>query len=354
MKKGLVIFFCLFFAVMSLSVAQDEQPVTVAVLDLNAPDISSSALIALSNIIRRELMMISNYIVVDREIMKEILDEQGFQQTGVCTDEVCMVEVGKILGVRKMIGGSIGMLGRKYIIDLKLVDVESGKMDKMETEEYVGPLEELDTPIETATRRLAGVESTQKKGSFIYVTSKPSGARVYLDGKFVGNAPINITARGIQEQAIRVTLAGYTNWEQTVVPKLDKTVFYNAELTKLEITSGQPVDYLSQVEFSEQMRKAKGKRTLGWIITVPTTGWAAFMATDLIVQLADDYDGVDGGGIIIVTGLGALGLSIWGISMISSANKTIKKLRGRNPGGRLSLKIDPKRNFYAVSYRISW
>ena len=42
--------------------------------------------------------------------MEDILKEQGFQQTG-CTSDECVVEVGKIIGVQQMVGGSISKVG---------------------------------------------------------------------------------------------------------------------------------------------------------------------------------------------------------------------------------------------------
>ena len=40
--------------------------------------------------------------------MEQILVEQGFQQSG-CTTNECMVEVGKLIGVEKIVSGSISV-----------------------------------------------------------------------------------------------------------------------------------------------------------------------------------------------------------------------------------------------------
>ena len=57
--------------------------------------------------------------------MSEILDEQGFQQSG-CTSDECAAEVGALLGVKNMISGAFGKLGNTYTIDAKMFSVESG------------------------------------------------------------------------------------------------------------------------------------------------------------------------------------------------------------------------------------
>ena len=57
--------------------------------------------------------------MVERNQMEEILNEQGFQQSG-CTSAECAAEVGALLGVQNMVSGSFGLLGNTYTIDAKL------------------------------------------------------------------------------------------------------------------------------------------------------------------------------------------------------------------------------------------
>ena len=139
--------------------AQEKTP--VAVIDFYAPEISQSAVVSLSNIVRRKLIETNSFIVVDRNNMQEILEEHNFQQSGACTDLSCMVQIGQMLGVRKMVGGTIGLLGSKYIIDLQLVDVESGQIEKMENTEYMGPVEGLDASIGRVTIQLTGQQTPE-------------------------------------------------------------------------------------------------------------------------------------------------------------------------------------------------
>ena len=77
-----------------------------------------------------------------REMMEEIIKEQGFQQSGCSTDE-CMVEVGKLIGVEKIVGGSISKVGRTYSVSSRIVSVETGKILKGATYDYKGEIDEL-------------------------------------------------------------------------------------------------------------------------------------------------------------------------------------------------------------------
>jgi hypothetical protein len=60
--------------------------------------------------------------------MNEILKEQGFQQTG-CTTQECVIQIGRLIGVSKIIAGSVGKIGSMYVITVRIVNVENGKIE---------------------------------------------------------------------------------------------------------------------------------------------------------------------------------------------------------------------------------
>ncbi len=73
------------------------------------------------------------FLVLERSQMDAILSEQGFQQSGVCDQESCNVEVGKLLGVDKIIVTTMGTSGMQRSITAKLVDVQTGSIDRVAT-----------------------------------------------------------------------------------------------------------------------------------------------------------------------------------------------------------------------------
>jgi hypothetical protein len=86
--------------------------------------------------------------------MNEILKEQGFQMTG-CTSSECAVEAGKILNVAKMVGGSIGKIGTTYTLDLRIIDVATGKIESISTVDTPEPIDNvLQTGIPSAIVQL--------------------------------------------------------------------------------------------------------------------------------------------------------------------------------------------------------
>jgi TolB-like protein len=119
---------------------------TVAVLDLTPKGVPGIVSGAVSDIMRAEFSNYTNFIVVARNQMKEILEEQSFQMTG-CTDEACAVQAGKLLSARRIVTGEVTSLGKKIMITARYIDVEKGV--SLFSERGVG--ESIDVVDRTAT-----------------------------------------------------------------------------------------------------------------------------------------------------------------------------------------------------------
>jgi TolB-like protein len=74
--------------------------------------------------------------------MEEILKEQGFQQSG-CTSSECALEAGQLLNVEQMVTGSISKVGEIYSVEVRLIDVESGKIVAVGVEDIRGGIEDV-------------------------------------------------------------------------------------------------------------------------------------------------------------------------------------------------------------------
>ncbi|MBD3392197.1 MAG: hypothetical protein GF418_09000 [Chitinivibrionales bacterium] len=120
------------------------QKPTLAVLNLkNGNDVSEGESQIISDRLRVELFRTGNVEVMEREQMDVILKEQGFQASGACSDEGCMVEMGQLLGVKNMIAGSIGRLGSMYLINCRSVSVATGKIVKVVSVDIKGEIEDV-------------------------------------------------------------------------------------------------------------------------------------------------------------------------------------------------------------------
>jgi Uncharacterized protein involved in formation of curli polymers len=80
------------------------------------------------------------FTVVERNKLNAVLQEQEFQAAQNGEDAV---KAGKILSVRKMFSGSIGMLGKNYVVNLKMIDVESSRVEYAHIWTYDDDLEDI-------------------------------------------------------------------------------------------------------------------------------------------------------------------------------------------------------------------
>jgi len=98
----------------------------IAVMELEAKNMSRQEAGILTDKLRSEIIKTHKFNVMERERMNEILKEQGFQQSGVCSTDECATRAGNIVGVSRMVAGSIGRVGESFLVTLRMIDVETG------------------------------------------------------------------------------------------------------------------------------------------------------------------------------------------------------------------------------------
>ena len=114
----------------------------MAVLEFEGKGISQTDASALSDRLNNELYKLGEYRLVERNQINEILIEQGFQQSG-CTSDECVVEVGKLLGAQKMVAGSISKVGEVYSVSARIIDMQSGEIEKFANLDHEGKIGDL-------------------------------------------------------------------------------------------------------------------------------------------------------------------------------------------------------------------
>ncbi|MFC1681254.1 hypothetical protein ACFL1S_05645, partial [Pseudomonadota bacterium] len=120
--------------------------IAVAVIDFEPINLGSGEALALTERFRTEIQTLDkDNVYIDRSSMETVLKEQGFQQMGCSTDE-CAVEMGQMLGAEEIIVGSIGLIGSTYSINVRQIDVESGKIIHTASRDFRGEIDYVLTP----------------------------------------------------------------------------------------------------------------------------------------------------------------------------------------------------------------
>ena len=65
------------------------------------------------------------------------LDEQKFQNSGVC-DEECAVEIGQLVGAEYLMLGEIIGFGKLYQVNIKIINIEKGDVTEKVTSQIEG------------------------------------------------------------------------------------------------------------------------------------------------------------------------------------------------------------------------
>lgn len=144
----------------TIVMAQAGKP-TVAILDLESTKVDESDVLTLSERLRTEVGNTNAVRLIERKALENILQEQGFQQTGCTTDE-CAAEVGQLLGAQYMLSGTIGKIKDSYTIDIKLFSVETGESERTKSVTYKGAIDGLIVEMEILAWEIVGLEAPTK------------------------------------------------------------------------------------------------------------------------------------------------------------------------------------------------
>jgi len=98
----------------------------IAIIDFEGISVSEADAKALTQRLTSEMIALEVYQVLERSEMKRLLSEQKFQYSG-CVNLKCAVEIGKMIGAKYMVVGSVSKVGYTYAIDSRLIDVETGE-----------------------------------------------------------------------------------------------------------------------------------------------------------------------------------------------------------------------------------
>ncbi len=166
--------------------------INVAVNDLSGQTIDAPTMLILSDRVRSELIQTGAFTVVERSEMASILEEMDFQMSGMCDESSCLVEMGQMLGVDRIVAGSIGKLNESfYTVSLRMIDIGTGQISSAANYDHHGDLPRLlSGGIRKAVANLvkgAGAEikdaTYRGKSGDLYIASSLDGATITINGK---------------------------------------------------------------------------------------------------------------------------------------------------------------------------
>lgn len=156
----LILFHCFIITFWINLNAEVRSKTAISVYGLKSIGIPQSLAESLQEHLESNLLKFEQYNVLSRNDIDIILKESRFQQTGICSDENCLAEAGHILGIEKIITGTISMVGSTYNIVLKMIDVKTAKLESSVNQKHSGNIDTLLDVIEVSLHIL--LEEEQK------------------------------------------------------------------------------------------------------------------------------------------------------------------------------------------------
>jgi len=155
----------------------------------------------------------TNFIVLERNELHQVLTEQVLQESGLTKEQT--QELAKIYNVEVILTGDISLINNTLHIDARLVEIKSSEI----VVALYGTCHDLDqirTVVEDLANQLEGTYLRQWMGN-LSITSEPAGAEIYLENKFIGftEGKKPLLVKNLLEGAYHLKLirGGYEDWQ---------------------------------------------------------------------------------------------------------------------------------------------
>lgn len=164
-------FFAFLLAMACIAMAKSP---TAALFPFSARGVDTNSTRILEDALADGLARTGKVRLLERSQMSSILREQGFQKSGACDGEQCAVQMGKLLGIEQGVIGSIGLLGKTWVLNARIIDIGTGEVLKTTQRTLSGEIDKVLTELIPATARdLTNTAATSDKAS-----SSPSDPKV--------------------------------------------------------------------------------------------------------------------------------------------------------------------------------
>jgi hypothetical protein len=224
----------------------------IAVLDLKDSGIGPEAASLLTGIVCNRLSSFGVFEVISREDIKNLLTHEQDRMLLGCSNDECLVKIGGVLGAENLVAGSVGMVGKKYVINVQLLDVRQAKVQKRVERQFEGTRERLLEEIGNAAHMVVEDILKAEGGTLLFSVSEES-SDISVDGRIAGTSPLGNLAVPAGPHDIRVVKDGFIDWSRTIQmrPK---------EVQLLEVTQIPSVKFIENYE-----TQAKKTRRWAWI-----------------------------------------------------------------------------------------
>ena len=222
--------------------APGDEPIRgkIAVLQLEALGMDPEPVDRLESLFRMELERLAGRSLPTRRQTQRVIQSSARLRKCAGAD-ACLAAIGRKLGVDLVVTGNVAALGDSFILNIKAVDVASGKQlpKRIATKPLRGSPDELIEAVRVAAYELLAPGAIH--GS-INVLTDLVGASVSIDGVVRGKTPLGqpIGKLPLGDHKLRVEAEGYIPFEETVRVRFQKSTRVIVRLAVVD--QPEPID----------------------------------------------------------------------------------------------------------------
>ncbi len=161
---------------------------TIAMMPLSSLGSTDQAVDAIQRVLTDEMRKILGDRLVDPDQLlekKEVAGAAFYSCDGVV---VCLIEVIGGLGWDAFVVGNVAGIGMRRVINLKLIDVRTGREVRKTSEKAVGDEGQLIADMRKAAVQLVAPE---KYTGTLHLVTQQTGVQIRVDGKLIGTTPLD-------------------------------------------------------------------------------------------------------------------------------------------------------------------
>lgn len=170
----------------------------LAIMPFDANIVSETDADTITSLFETGMVNTNTYSVIEQREVDKVLEAQKFSLSGI-TDEKYAVEIGKLLSAEQIIIGKLARVGNRYVITVKVIDVERGINLRAESVESES-MDLMPQKAKLLAYKLAGLTiqlnggEEQIASSFgeIFISTEPGDAEVFVNGMSRGKSPLVI------------------------------------------------------------------------------------------------------------------------------------------------------------------
>ncbi|MEL6759214.1 MAG: PEGA domain-containing protein [Myxococcota bacterium] len=193
----------------------NDRTIKVAVMDLDSLGLDEASAKNLTQVLSGSLKQVQGAEIVSQEDIRSLLELEAQRQLLGCDEMSCMAELGGALGVDRMVTGSVGYLGDRYVVSLRLIDPRAARVEARVTESFVGEETQLLPAVRYGGKRLLGALGDNE--GTLAVSANETEAALFIDNNERGLLPMPaVDALLPGRYQLVVKKDGYFDWNSDV------------------------------------------------------------------------------------------------------------------------------------------